>query len=135
MNRFSFEGLLGTQMSALKDSVDELPFEMADDGIRVIVCQGAVNSLIKTDTGIHLTYKKEHMFFRVLTFLPTFIEQNKEKWEEKGDISTLCYMADMSRNAVYSISAAKRMIRLLAFCGYDSMMLYTEDTYEIPEYP
>ena len=44
-------------------------------------------------------------------------------------------MGDCSRNAVYNISTAKQMIRYLARMGYDSMMLYTEDTYELPGYP
>ena len=43
-------------------------------------------------------------------------------------------MADNSRNAVLNIPSAKRMIRYLAGMGYDSMMLYTEDTYELPDY-
>jgi hypothetical protein len=44
-------------------------------------------------------------------------------------------MADASRNAVPSFETAKKMMRILALMGYDSMMLYTEDTYELPEYP
>ena len=44
-------------------------------------------------------------------------------------------MADMSRNAVYNMQSAKRMIRYLALMGYDSLMLYTEDTYELRDYP
>lgn len=44
-------------------------------------------------------------------------------------------MGDCSRNAVYNISTAKQMIGYLARMGYDSMMLYTEDTYELPDYP
>ena len=47
----------------------------------------------------------------------------------------LCYMADVSRNAVLNMNGAKEMIRILAAMGYDSLMLYSEDTYEVPEYP
>ncbi len=44
-------------------------------------------------------------------------------------------MSDCSRNAVFNLESAKRMIRYLALMGFTSFMLYTEDTYEVPEYP
>jgi hypothetical protein len=47
----------------------------------------------------------------------------------------LTYMQDNSRNAVCNIASVKKIIRQLALMGYDSMMLYTEDTYEIEGYP
>ncbi len=40
-------------------------------------------------------------------------------------------MIDCSRNAVFSISEAKKYADLLAKMGYDTVMLYTEDTYEV----
>ena len=43
-------------------------------------------------------------------------------------------MADCSRNAVLQEAAVERMIRTMALMGLDTLMLYTENTYEIPEY-
>ena len=40
-------------------------------------------------------------------------------------------MIDMSRNAVMNLSSLKEYLRLLKKMGYNSVMLYTEDTYEI----
>jgi len=40
-------------------------------------------------------------------------------------------MVDCSRNAVMSVEAAKRFIDALKKMGYNMLMLYTEDTYEI----
>ena len=53
--------------------------------------------------------------------------------EPKYDI--LGTMADVSRNAVMTLDSVKKLIRLTAISGYNAMMLYTEDTYEIEGYP
>lgn len=44
-------------------------------------------------------------------------------------------MLDCSRNGVMKLDVVKRFIRYMALMGLDTLMLYTEDTYEIPEYP
>ena len=44
-------------------------------------------------------------------------------------------MLDMSRNGVMTVEAAKRYLRMQSCLGMNFLMLYTEDTYEIPEYP
>ncbi len=44
-------------------------------------------------------------------------------------------MIDCSRNAVMSVKAVKEYVDLLAKMGYDTLMLYTEDTYEVNNEP
>lgn len=44
-------------------------------------------------------------------------------------------MLDMSRGGVMRVEAVKRYIDQLAALGMNLLMLYTEDTYEVPEYP
>ena len=44
-------------------------------------------------------------------------------------------MIDMSRNAVMSMSGLKRFLPLLKKMGYNCVMLYTEDTYEVDGEP
>ena len=44
-------------------------------------------------------------------------------------------MLDMSRNGVMTVDAVKRMIDMHAALGLNMLMLYTEDTYEVPGYP
>ncbi|MEE1315481.1 MAG: beta-N-acetylhexosaminidase [Faecalimonas sp.] len=44
-------------------------------------------------------------------------------------------MIDCSRNAVMSLQAVKEYVDLLAKMGYDTVMLYTEDTYEVKDEP
>lgn len=44
-------------------------------------------------------------------------------------------MLDMSRNGVFTVEAVKRVLDRMACLGMNLLMLYTEDTYEVPEYP
>lgn len=44
-------------------------------------------------------------------------------------------MLDCSRNAVMNVETAKKMIILLEKMGYNSLMLYTEDVYEVDNQP
>ena len=44
-------------------------------------------------------------------------------------------MLDMSRNSVMNVPALKEYITVLAEMGYNPLLLYTEDTYEIPGEP
>lgn len=46
-----------------------------------------------------------------------------------------CVMIDSSRNAVMNMDTAREMIHMLADMGYNAMMLYTEDTYEVDSEP
>ncbi len=48
---------------------------------------------------------------------------------------TFGVMIDCSRNAVPNLKALKRFLTILSKMGYNQAMLYTEDTYEIPEEP
>lgn len=50
-------------------------------------------------------------------------------------IKELTFMLDCSRNAVMSAPSLKKLIDQLAFLGYDSLMLYTEDTFEVESEP
>ena len=44
-------------------------------------------------------------------------------------------MPDASRNAVPTVETLKKYFRVLALEGYNAVMLYTEDTYELDGYP
>lgn len=44
-------------------------------------------------------------------------------------------MIDVSRNAVLTVDAVKKWIDISSDLGYNSLMLYSEDTYEIPGHP
>ncbi len=103
-------------------------------GTAVSAVRGDKLSVERDGKNIVITYMREHQFFRMLSYLPGVLAGGADI-AEKPNFGMLCYMGDMSRNAVYNMPTAKRMLRFLALMGYDSLMLYTEDTFELPGYP
>ena len=51
-----------------------------------------------------------------------------------GDLKYLTAQIDVSRNAVMKIEELKKFIDILPKMGYNSMVLYTEDLFELPGY-
>jgi hexosaminidase len=56
-------------------------------------------------------------------------------YRETTPFSMLGIMLDCSRNAVMTVDHLKIWMRRLALLGYNMVMLYTEDTYELPGEP
>lgn len=44
-------------------------------------------------------------------------------------------MLDVSRNGVMKVEKVKQFIDYISVMGYNALELYSEDIYEIPEYP
>ncbi len=133
--KINIRGINEKQLRAIGELSDQLDLELCADGVAVNVSAGDSLSVVRTaDAEYTVTYAREHQLFRALSRLKNVINGG-ETVESRGSFDMLCYMADMSRNAVFNVPSAKRMIRYLALMGYDSMMLYTEDTYEVEEYP
>ena len=132
---FCFEHLAEDLRSPLHEALSFLGHGWGEDGIPVSVsiCEKGF-SLEKSEDGFSLSYSRKCEFFRALTFLSQ-VAKTGESVVQKASFSLLCYMADVSRNAVLNLDSARRMIRYLALLGYDSMMLYMEDTYELSNYP
>ena len=51
------------------------------------------------------------------------------------EFDRLGIMLDCSRNGVLKVSSVKTYIDILAGLGYNCLMLYTEDTYEVDNQP
>lgn len=84
-----------------------------------------------------LTYSRRSEFFRGMGILKEMLlnGSDSESRQEKRRIEHLTYMMDCSRNAVCRPEVLKDFIITLSLMGYDRMMLYTEDTYEIEGHP
>ncbi len=125
--------------TGLREPLDEiaplLSYTIGDGGTPVHVRQNTVGPKIIIDGDtVTIEYHKVPEFFRMLTMLPKRIGTDGT-YEEFPAHEDLCLMSDCSRNAIFHLEGAKRMIRYIALMGFTAFMLYTEDTYEIPEYP
>ncbi|MBQ8174647.1 MAG: beta-N-acetylhexosaminidase [Clostridia bacterium] len=76
-------------------------------------------------------------FFRGLAMLVNWVKkgETKKSIAETPLFKTNGAMVDMSRNGVMNVPTVKSMLRKMALMGMNMYMLYTEDTYEIEEYP
>lgn len=83
-----------------------------------------------------IRYESKHQFFRAFSLL---LEKGVDgpAWElaEQQRIGTVGPMFDLSRNGVLTLDAWRSLLRRMALMGLNSVMLYMEDTYEIPGEP
>lgn len=134
MNKINVENLSKDLVLALKELQGTLNFDLCDDGIKLFAekKEEQNNVTIEIRNGAcYITYVKTPQFFKVFTY---FLAE-KEGITLTPAFEDLVFMADCSRSAVLSVEGAKSIIRYLAVMGYNSFQLYTEDTYEVKEYP
>lgn len=114
------------------DECAYLGIAVAEDGAVLRVKKGDRIAASRENGEYIITYRAKNEIFRALTLFSNLPEGYEISQDGKVDL--LCYMADCSRNAVLSVDGAKKLIRVLAAAGYNGLMLYTEDTYEVPGY-
>ncbi len=122
-----------SQASLLQLHCEEIGF-CPSQALTITVCRGDALTVVKeSENALRITYAQVCELFRALTHLGAVL-QGAGDVREEAKYSFLCYMADCSRNAVMTVDTTKQFIRYLARMGYNAMMLYTEDTYEIDGY-
>lgn len=135
MNRIKLNGFTDEQLKAVGEICGDIGLVIdGDSDITVSAERGDALEVGGDKKNVIIKYSRECELWRAFSYVPSFIKDGKPV-SEKAKYEMLCYMSDNSRNAVYNIPTAKQTIRYLALMGYDSMMLYTEDTYELPDYP
>lgn len=107
----------------------------AGDGITVLAQDGADGLYVSVENNVAtIRYQHKWQFFRGVSHLKKVIRTG-QALEEHPTFQWLSYMADMSRNGVMNMDTLKKTVRWLAAMGYNDLMLYMEDVYEVPEYP
>lgn len=87
--------------------------------------------------GYVIAYSQKCEFFRAFAILRHKLKNNEKEFfiKQSNRFDTCGIMLDVSRNAVLKLETVKDIIRYMANMGLNTLMLYTEDTYEMPEYP
>lgn len=114
-----------------------LGFELSDDGISVSVEQrsGTIEVGYNNNNG-YIKYDKKIHFFRALgIFIEQFQKSQSFYISEQPQFEMDGIMTDVSRNAVLKVSSIKLLLGKMAVMGLDTLMLYTEDTYEVEGLP
>ena len=111
-----------------------------EGGIEVTLQEAATETIriAYADGKAEITASEKAFLFRGLMTLVMKLEKNGEAAfteEETVQFDHNGSMVDSSRNCVMSVEAVKAWIRMQASIGMNTLMLYTEDTYEVPGYP
>ena len=133
MKEICFTNLPSELLAGTKEVLLQLELCESDSGTPVSVERGGKLSIGMKDGVVNITYARRCEYFRALSYLSGVLDGG-DAVSETNYQTMLCLMADCSRNAVMSVEGVKKELRYLALMGFDSMMLYTEDTYEIEEY-
>lgn len=135
MKKYYFNGVDEALLRGIEEVKSHTKVENCINGTPVDVKkEGKGISIKKLGDRISLTYGETNEFYRALSQL-NYVAETGNEISEEAFTKELCLMADVSRNAVYTMASIKRMIRYMAISGYNSLMLYTEDTFEVDGYP
>lgn len=121
----------------IEEILRRLPVTIADDGAELCAIEDpSINGLAieKTADKLTIRYSRKVYLFRALGLAA---ERDEESYtlEQTPSFDTNGAMVDCSRNAVMTVDALKEYICQLALMGHNTLMLYTEDTYEIGNNP
>ncbi len=117
-------------LECLKDDLGMIPGE---GGLEIFCTQGDDLRVESDGTTVRLTWEKPVQFYRALSLIPDPLEPCSIR--EKAGFESAGVMFDCSRNAVLKPDALRYFLRKMALMGLNLGMMYTEDTYEVPEQP
>lgn len=113
---------------------EELSAELGKiDLANVAFVKGDIFSVERKNDFVTVTYRKKSEIARAFLVMKSY--EGEFRIEEQSDFDEISILVDCSRNAVKTVETVKKLIRNLAALGYDSLMLYTEDTYEVDNEP
>lgn len=107
-------------------------------GLPVSFVKGDVTGACRlkmTPTGAEITYGSIPLALRAMAALMAGMAPDGGELCEQTTFTTFGIMLDCSRNAVMTVAHFKRWLRRLALMGYNMAMLYTEETYTLPDEP
>jgi hypothetical protein len=137
MINMRLNGLTEKQLSAVSEIAGILGITMNQAGFPVHCKNQGTGIRIAVDGArAIIEYEKEHQLIRALSRLVDFVRRGENgEIKELPVYEQLGFMVDCSRNAVLHDEGYKVLIRHLALMGYSAVQLYTEDTYELEQYP
>ncbi len=119
--------------TALSELKDDLGMQVSADGI-VITCKKGQELAVESDgAAVSLVWQTPVEFYRALSLIPLPLAPCSI--HEQARFESVGLMFDCSRNAVLKPEAMRMFLRKMALMGLNLGMLYTEDTYEVPEQP
>ena len=144
--KLAFHGNTQELMDGIRALAPELGIAVQDaadgasdpsDGVEVRIEQAAGPIVVRrSGSKGEIRFQEKIHFFRALGL---FVEESARSTEfsltEEPQFTTLGAMFDASRNGVLRVESMQYLLRRMALMGLNFVMLYTEDTYEVPGRP
>ncbi len=118
---------------ALQELKGELGFGLCEAGTPVTAVQGDHLGVFCDGRTVTVTWARPIQFYRALSLIPLDLAPCDIR--ETPAFETSGVMFECSRNAVIDPQALRGFLRKMALQGLNLAMMYTEDTYEVPEQP
>lgn len=133
----NFSGDINEIKKGLEILSKRFHYTISEDGFHITVKNvGYGLKVCCRKDGAVIEYAEKVHFFRALGILLEKIKKGEEFCvSEKQNFKTLGAMFDCSRNAVLTVESIKDLLEIMSIMGFNMMMLYTEDTYEMKKYP
>ncbi len=131
-----FENLEPRYHAGMADFLAFHRMEQSSEGLRIRITANNRNALGISRNGNAVTFSlsRPHQVFRAVTLLKGLGEQ--AEYEETVYFDTCGAMFDGSQSSsLMNVKTCKKMMRILAGMGYNMMMLYCEDCYEVEGEP
>ena len=127
---FAPETIARIRQTVARTTGIELPFDVTvarGEGLRVTLAHGRAE----------IAAQEENALARGFFLLARCVREGKASLNvsQTRHFDACGAMIDVSRGAVLTPEAVRRTLDTLACLGMNALMLYTEDTYEVPEYP
>ncbi|WP_053365848.1 beta-N-acetylhexosaminidase [Bacillus sp. FJAT-27245] len=135
--QINLTGDIHSILSGLQFLSENLGLQVHSDGYPISVKQmaGPLRIRNKGGKGEIFFQEKIHFYRAIGLWLELYKANGEFELTEEPQFQTSGVMLDVSRNAVLKVEEVKALLRKMAVMGLNVVMLYTEDTYEIPEYP
>lgn len=119
--------ILLESLSAFSSHTDAL-------SLTITFTQTSTLTMTKNGNDCSIVCREPAQYFRGLNYILHHLDEDFEK-QERIFFQKNGFMLDCSRNAVATTDTVKTLLRFLAKAGMNQLLLYTEDTYEVPMLP
>lgn len=134
MTKITLSGVLPPHAKeALKLLRQDLGFEIGAGGMPIRCAQGQQLEVLSDGKTVDITCSRPVELYRALSLIPQPLASCQIR--QKAGFESVGPMFDCSRNAVLTPDTMRFFLRKMALMGLNLGMLYTEDTYEVPEQP
>lgn len=133
-----FENLNPKYSTSIAEFMDKHSFFTNKDGvaINISVTNSSKIKITKNKNNVTFEVNQEHQIFRCLTLLKEHFCEDFFELEEKCYLDTCGIMIDGSQaSSLMSVDCLKKFILIAAGMGYNMLMLYCEDCFELEGEP